>query len=208
MCFKFKRFKIIDWNGKKHYFTAKQLYEHILKDAKSKHNLITSVSDILELCDRIDFPQNYARKIKLLILEHSAMLEIRREIWPLQKSGDKEAVYSCYNSLTGTEPEVLETKSNYVCAIIEGVAKYHFSLIDFNHRGPTYQKICDNWKTEQVEKYSSQPQLDFHVLRSCLNESFDTVMRKAESEGTFKVEDDQRFENMRHFLSTLKLDEK
>ena len=198
-----KRFLIIDSNEKKYSLTAKQLFEKVLKDTRTNLNWSIPVSELTSICSQADFPEQYAQEIKIAIISYFSELETKHNFPSHHKNSDEEAVYFCYNSLLADEPKVASVKQKYVHAIIEGVTKYHFTLIEFNHFGPTYNKICEEWKQARFQEFYS-PIIDFPQLRSVLHSSFDKTMRDAESRGVFKLEDDKRFENMHIFLSRLK----
>ena len=68
-------YKIKGCNGKIYYKTAKQLYEQILNDSKSNHELIATASELVRICEEPDFPKNYVEEIKICILKSYASLE-------------------------------------------------------------------------------------------------------------------------------------
>ena len=203
----FKRFKIIGWDEKTYSLSAKQLLDKIKQNGKTGYNWFAPISEIVQICNRPDFPEKYAKEIKLAILIAFSKLETKHEIMFRQKAGDQDAVHSCYNSLANDDPKVVAIKEQYLNAILDGITKYHFTPIEFISYGPTYRKICDQWKEEQFKNYSSQDTIDFLFLKPTLNESFELVMQKAEADGLFKTENEQRFESMRAYLTKLNLKE-
>ena len=62
--------------------------------------------------------------------------------------------------------------------------KYHFELPIYN--GPTYEKICEEWKISQFESWKDQKDVNFDVLIKMLNEDFGEVIKKADEEGVFE----------------------
>ena len=203
----FKRFKITGWDEKTYSLTAKQLLDKVKQNGKTGSNWFAPISEIVQICNRSDFPEKYAKEIKLIILNAFAKLETRHEIMFRQKAGDQDAVHICYNSLPNNEPRIVAAKEQYLRAILEGITKYHFTPIEFISYESTYRKLCEQWKKEQFKIYFSQDTIDFLFLKPTLNESFESVMQKAEADGLFKAENEQRFESMRAYLTKLNLKE-
>ena len=203
----FKRFKLIDWDEKTVSLTAKQLLERTKQNNKKGYCWFAPISEIVKICDNPDFPEKYAKEIKLIILNAFAKLETKHEIMFRQKAGDQDAVHSCYNSLNNNDPRVVAAKEQYLRAILEGITKYHFTPIEFISYSQTYRKLCEEWKEEQFKKYFLQDTIDFLFFKHTLNESFEHVMQKAENDGLFKAENEQRFESIPAYLSKLNLKE-
>ena len=201
-----KKYHVLGWDDKEHSFTAKKLYERVMKDSESDYDWIASATELVRVCKQFEFPEKYAQKIQIAILNCFANLENKKEIRSYQKPTDEEAVNFCYNFLANTSDEANMVRQKYLKAVIEGVARYHFSVLEFNHYGPTYHKICEEWKRVKFEEYSSIASLDFKKLRKALNAEFDKMMKTAEEEGVFQKDDEEHLETMRKFWSSLHLD--
>lgn len=184
-----EKYTIVGWHNEKHFMTAKRLLERVQEDIKSDYNWIASATELVRVCTQPSFPQEYARAIEIAILNCYASLETKRELGGHSEDTDSEAVAFCYRSLFGISEEANEARQKYLRAIIEGVTKYHFRLLEFNHHGPTYSKIRDEWKNAMLEKYGSEVHFNFDQLRQELHDDFDKVMKKAEEEGAFEEDD-------------------
>lgn len=205
----FKReqgYRIVDWHGKEHRLTAKELYERVMEDCKSDYNWIASATELVRICNEFGFPQEYAQAIKIAILNCFANLETKKELEGYQEPTDADAVQFCYDSLADVSEEANKVRQKYLKAVIEGITRYHFRLLEFFHYGPTYHKICEEWKRVKFEEYSHISSLDFKKLRKALDDEFDKTMRTAEEEGVFQKDDEKNLEEMRTFWSSLDLD--
>ena len=115
-----------DWNNKKRHFTAKRLYKRIMKDSKSDYNWIASAAELVQVCERADFPKKYALEIELAILNCFANLELKRHIPSTHANNDEASVDFCYRAIIDAnitnDPRINAVKHKYLKAIIAGVA--------------------------------------------------------------------------------------
>lgn len=206
MAFFEKRYLINGWKGKEYYLTAKQLLERVMKDCESNYNWIASATELVKVCLDDDFPKEYAEMIKTAILNCFADLETKKEVPSRGESTDSEWVHYCYNSLSNSNRRIIEAKHKYLRAVIEAVVKYHFELPIYH--GPTYEKICEEWKISQFESWKDQKDVNFDVLIKMLNEDFGEVIKKADEEGVFEEDKKKHQERMKSFLGMYNLTEK
>lgn len=186
--------------------TAKQLYERVLEDSKSDYNWIAPATELVRVCNEPDFPKMYAIGIKLIILNCFANLELQKEYPGNGKPTDNEAVYSCYHSLPSTNPTVIKVKEKYLTAVIEAITKYTKDEVRFSiHQGPTYQKICEDWKKAKFNEYASKEKIDFDQLREDLYTDFEKTIKTAEKDGIFDKDDEAYREYLRKFLTSIYL---
>lgn len=185
-----KKYKITGWHGDTQVLTAKNLYERVLEDSKSDYNWLASAAEIVRVCNEPDFPEIYATNIKIIILNCFANLELQQEKCCNRRQTDKEAVYSCYNSLPETDAAVIKAKEKYLAAIIEGITRYSGDEERFPiHFGPAYKKTCENWKKAKLNEYVSEVKIDFNQLRERLNADFEKTIKEAEKNGIFNEDD-------------------
>ena len=185
-----KKYKITVWHGETQVLTAKNLYERVLEDSKSDYNWLASAAEIVRVCNEPDFPEIYATNIKIIILNCFANLELQQEKCCNRRQTDKEAVYSCYNSLPETDTAVIKAKEKYLAAIIEGITRYSGDEERFPiHFGPAYKKTCENWKKAKLNEYVSEVKIDFNQLRERLNADFEKTIKEAEKNGIFNEYD-------------------
>lgn len=185
-----KKYKITGWHGDTQVLTAKNLYERVLEDSKSDYNWIASAVELVRVCNEPDFPEIYATNIKIIILNCFANLELQQEKCCNRRQMDKEAVYSCYNSLQETDAAVIKAKEKYLAAIIEGITRYSGDEERFPiHFGPAYKKTCENWKKAKLNEYVSEVKIDFNQLRERLNADFEKTIKEAEKNGIFNEDD-------------------
>lgn len=185
-----KKYKITGWHGETQVLTAKNLYERVLEDSKSDYNWLASAAELVRVCNEPDFPEIYATNIKIIILNCFANLELQQEKCCNRRQTDKEAVYSCYNSLPETDAAVIKAKEKYLAAIIEGITRYSGDEERFPiHFGPAYKKTCENWKKAKLNEYVSEVKIDFNQLRERLNADFEKTIKEAEKNGIFNEDD-------------------
>ena len=89
-----------------HFWTAKKIYKRVVKDADaSKYNWITSATELVKVCKKTDFPEYYAKEIKLAILECFTYFENNGRYSTVTQPTDDDDVHYCYNTLTSAEDE-------------------------------------------------------------------------------------------------------
>lgn len=185
-----KKYKITGWHGETQVLTAKNLYERVVENSKSDYNWIASAAELVRVCNEPDFPEMYATNIKIIILNCFANLELQQERCCNRRRTDKEAVYSCYNSLSGTDAAVIKAKEKYLAAIIEGITRYSGDEERFPiHFGHAYKKTCENWKKAKLKEYVSEVKIDFNQLRERLNADFEKTIKEADEKGFFDEDD-------------------
>lgn len=206
MSFFEKKFTVVGWRGDIHELTAKALYERVLADSKSDYNWIASATELVKVCNSPSFPEMYAQAIKIIILNCFANLELQKEYPSSGKSTDKDAVYSCYHSLPSSDETVIKVKQKYLSAIITAITKYTQCEVRLPmHPGPTYRKMCEEWKKAKFDEYVSKEELDFDNLRETLYDDFEKMIKAAEAEGAFEADDAEYREELRRFWASIDL---
>lgn len=203
-----KKYHVMTWKGNEILITAKQLYERILEDSKSDYNWIASATELVGICSTPDFPKEYAKGIKIAILNCFANLEMKQEYPSRGNSTDAKAVYYCYHSLDKTSKDALKAKKKYLTNVIAAIVKYDRVAVRAPiHHGLSYKKVCEEWKTAKFDEYFHIENINFESLREDLYKDFDKTIRRAEKEGVFKEDDEKHLESMRKFWNSLNLKE-
>lgn len=192
MSFFEKRYYIKGWKGNRYYLTAKQLYERV---SKSDCNLIASATELVRICNKPNFPKEYSEGIKIAILNCFAKLETKKGKGFNLELTDKDAVYSCYNSLDGTDEKIIKAKEKYLDAIIKAVTLFFYKVPI--HVGPEYSRVCNEWRKEKFDEYSSKKEIDFKSLIPKLKSDFEKTIKSAEEDGIFLEEDEAHWGRMR-----------
>ena len=202
-----KKFTITGWRGNKYSLTAKELYERVMADSKFNYNWIAPATELVRVCNEKCFPEEYAKGIKIAILNCFANLETRKEEdFTRSLPTDRVAVYSCYDSLDGTDADVVAVKCKYLMAVIDAVTKYTQTECRFPlHLGPTYQRICEQWKKSKFHEYVSKEHIFWGQLRQELNDDFEKTIQMAEEEGAFTEDDEKYFKELEKFLPHIHL---
>lgn len=191
----FEKRYYLKFKGKRHYLTAKQIYKNVLEDSNLEDNLITSVTELIRVCDRPNFPKEYSQNIKVIILNCFANLEIKKQYHYKIKSTCRDAVYYCYNSLDDDDEKVNNAKEKYLAAIINSVTLFFYQIPI--HEGPTYSRICKEWKEEKLNEYSSKSPIDFKSLIENLKSDFRERIELSEENGLFEEEDNKYWKRLK-----------
>lgn len=170
-----KKYKVTDWHGNTQEFTAKELYDRVLKDSQSDYYWIASATELVRVCNDPSFPEMYAVEIKLLILNSFANLELQKEYFSHGEPTDKAAVYSCYHSLPSTDENAKKVKDKYLSAVITGVTMYTEDEVRLPGIGETYWKKVEEWKKAKFDEYVSSTEIDFDQLKKELYADFDRM---------------------------------
>lgn len=189
-----KRYTVYGWKGIVHLLTAKELYDRVMVDSKFNYNWIASATELVRVCCIPDFPKEYADEIKLAILNCFSNIGINRAFEVRTLATDDEAVWCCYNSLSGTDEKIVQVKHKYLIAVIESITLNYFELPI--HCGPTYRKMCADWRKSKFDDNINKEKIDFALLIKELGQDFDDTIRTAEKEGAFKKEDEERIKRM------------
>lgn len=199
-----KRYNITPLRGNQQYsLTAKQLYNRIMEDSSnSDYEWIASATELVRICNEPDFPEEYAKGIKVAILNCFSHTLIKDDS-PYALSTDPEAVYFCYNSLSKTDELITHSKENFLRSLIERITKCHFEIEEFYHYGPTYSRICKEWQESKFKEYVCEEQLDFNKLIKTLDMDFGETIQSAEEQGAFDQEDKSKMKNFKHVISVL-----
>lgn len=206
MSFFEKKYNVTRWSGTRYYLTAKQLYKRVLNDSKSDYNWIASATELVRVCNEPSFPEKYAVAIKIIILNCFANLELQKEYSSNKEVTDNASVYSCYYSLPSDDETVIKVKHKYLCAIITSITKYAYNEVRLPlHRGPTYSKMCEEWKKRKFDEYVDKKDIDFNELRQKLYDDFEYMIKSAEVEGIFREDDAKYYEELSKFWASINL---
>lgn len=199
-----KKYLIRGWGNVKYRMTDKQIYERVLSDSKSDYNWIASATELVRVCNDRHFPEKYAVRIKCLIINCFANLELCQEVPSRTLSTDDAAVYSCYNSLPDTDKGTVDAKEKYLKAVIAAVVKYDgFEVRIRWYSGPVYEKKVKDWKEAKFAEYASAKEIDFDQLRKDLSKDFDAMIKKAEEDGDLDEDTKRNREAIKKFIDNL-----
>ena len=184
-------YRIDGYDGNPHYMSAKKIYKRVLKDSYSDKDWVASVSELLRICERPDFPKEYSEKIKICILKYFANIEIYKKERPkchMQK-GTNTAVKKCYNSIIFSKNEdVISARKKYFDAILNSVIRSFDTLQISSRFDSTYKQVCKNWKKSMFEEYfDDKPIKNIEEMKRILKiELHDTII-KALNQGIIEL---------------------
>lgn len=201
-----KYYSIIGWHGDEIVMNAEQLCERIIEDSKSDYNWIASATELVRVCKLPDFPKECADVIKMAIINCFANIESRENAGGDRyrtDPNDQEAVTFCYNSFFGREEEeIISVRKYYLMEMIK-TASYTRVLDTHYHNGPTYKKLCDEWRKSKLEEYIVKENIDFEELIKILSNEFTQFIKEAEDNGVFIEDDKKASEERREFFSKM-----
>lgn len=171
------KYRIEGWYRHTYFLTAEEIYERVLKDSEFDYNWLIPVAELVRVCNDSNFPKDYARKIKIAILNRFAHLELQKEFSAYGKEIANAAVYNCYYSLNDEDEEVKRVKRKYVEAIIGAVVKYDHDEVRFPFFEPEYVKRCEEWKKKKFDEYFSKEKIDFESMERELHLDFDNMFK-------------------------------
>ena len=175
-------YKINGLDGNTHYMRAKQIYKKVLKDSYSDNDWVLSVSELLRICERPDFPKDYGDKIKICILKYFANIESYKKDIPKchMQIGTNTAVKDCYNSMRFSKNEkVISARKKYFEAILDSVIHSFDTITIPKQFKDTYKQVCKEWKKSMFEEYfENQPIKDIEKMKRLLKiELHDTIKK-------------------------------
>ena len=202
------RYPVTDWDGNLHLFTAHDLYKRIMEDSKSDFNWIASATILVKICKEPSFPAEYAKGIKVAILNCFASINHRKNKGgdsPVISQSDFEAIEYCYNSLYDEKADdAVKARTDFLTEAITSACKPSFWDF-FYHPGPTYQNLKQNFISSNVKKYISQKDVDFKQLKSTLKAEFTDLIEAEEKKGSFDEDERKHQEEMKKLFSEILL---
>lgn len=193
--------------GETYRMTAKQLCKRVIEDSKSDYNWIAPARELVKVCKKIGFPEEYALTIKIAILNCFANIEHRANCGGdryRDHPADKEAVQYCYNSLYGIDTEEASlARKRYLTEMID--TAIHIRVFDpLYHPGPTFRKLREDWSSSKFEEYISKESIDFDKLVERLKSDFAEIVKAAEANGDFVEDEKEDRESWKVFFQRLK----
>ncbi len=179
----FGLYKINGLDGNIHYMRAKQIYKKVLKDSYSDKDWVLSVSELLRICERPDFPKDYGEKIKICILKYFANIESYKKDIPKchMLIGTNTAVKDCYNSMRFSKNEkVISARKKYFEAILDSVIHSFDTITIPKQFKDTYKQVCKEWKKSMFEEYfGNQPIKDIEKMKRLLRIELHDKIKKS-----------------------------
>ena len=193
-----------DRYGARHFWTAKRLYKRVMRDADtSNYNWITSATELVKVCKKTDFPEHYAKEIKVAILKCFTCFENEGKWRAETEPTDDDAVHYCYNTLTGEEEEVVNAKREYFKALIRQSSLVPNYKHSFYIKGATYLKLREEWRKKKLDEFVSGREIDFDQLMKELEADFNQTIKIAEDNGTFKEDDEKWHQEIHELFASL-----
>lgn len=180
----FKFYTIKDHKGNTHLVTDKYLWKLVLKQSKkSNYDWIAPVNELYEVCNEGDFNENYAKDIKVAIINCYA------ELFSIFKN-DKEMsyVYKIYNELYKyKEDEIVKNaRKKFLVSYINNCLYFHKFML-YTYRN-LYQEE-NKWINQVVDKKLEDKYVEFNLIHDPLKKEFEEYIDGCISSGTIIKEE-------------------
>ena len=193
-----------DWHGERHFWTAKKLYKRVMIDADiSNYNWIASATELVKVLKKSDFPECYAKEIKVAILKCFTYFENEGRWRARSLPTDDAAVHWCYNTLNSSEEDVVNAKKQYLKAIIRQSSLTPEYKYSFYIGGATYLKLQEEWRKKKLNKLVSKQEINFEQLPKDLSKDFIQTIKSAENNGLFSEDDEKRHQQIQELITSV-----
>lgn len=200
------KYSVTGHHGEIYRMTAKQLCERVIEDSKSDYNWIAPARELVKVCKKIDFPEEYALTIKIAILNCFANIEHWANCGGehyIDNQEDKKAVQYCYNSLYGIDTEEASlARKRYLTEMINSVIEVRV-FDPLYHPGSTFRKLREDLGSSKFEEYISKKNIDFDKLVEILKSDFAEIVKAAETNGDFVEDEKKERESRKIFFQRL-----
>lgn len=178
----FGLYTFMDWSGTPRTMRATTIHKKVIEASKkSNYNWIASATDLVDICNKKDFPMEYAIDIKVAILNCFAAL-INSENESKGKETDIYAVYQAYNSLYGIENEnILAARNNFLRGFLRKITLESLSFLAYDIE--SYFKIYREWSGKKVNELLSIKDINFAAIKNLLTQEFETYLNTKVKEG-------------------------
>lgn len=157
-------------------FTAHELYTKFMEEANNEFCI--PISEVLNVCNKKDFPKNYAEKIKLTFFKSFINSDCSIFDIPFK---ERFVLFSCYNSLSNENEKEFNEKRNFLIKFLDNVTA-DFILQEFNSNSDNYIKACkiyNSWKQSLIEDLLSKNKVRFTCLnKKSLFKKFERILIK------------------------------
>lgn len=185
----FNLYILEDWCGTPHIMSSSKIHKRVMDDSsKSNYNWIASATDLINVCNKKNFPEEKANDIKAAILNCYSSLMCSEDDYSRRKKTDLNAVYFAYNSLYGVEDEkVIQARTRFLKSFLSLVTRSSFLFIA--HHGENFRNARKEWINHKFNNLFAQEQIEFASLFSLLKNDFRKKIEQLEESGLFDEED-------------------
>lgn len=181
-------YRLKDWNNTPKMMRASTIKNKIEKGNKKKNkNLFAPPSEIMKVCNKKKFPKEYAKEIKILIIEFFSKTKSDEFNLFFEKEEDRQAVYSAYNSLYGIDDQkVKNTRNKFLESFLMSIERNTYLYII--HQNKIYDEIKNNWIKRKKKELENRKDLNFQDLKVILIKDFKETIKDREEKGLLKKE--------------------
>ena len=182
----FGLYNFIDWNGNPRTMHAKTIHRKVMEASKnSNYNWIASATELIYLCDKKDFPLEYAIDIKVAVLNCFATLINSENDQSRSEETDIYAVYYAYNSLYDVKYEkAIEARMNFLQSYLKSITVN--SLLFLTYDIKNYTNIFYEWQDIKIKELISLKELNFDTIKPLLINDFKALLKSKVKEGSLK----------------------
>ncbi len=163
----------------KHHVAFTEVY------GRMKNDICEFFNSLKPFSRRLAFWNKQSTEVKLAILEHHAKLMLDHPA----KKGELTDAYACFNSLKGTDVDIIKTKKLFVVSMIVSVVKHRPLKYLFSpYGGPVFWKVCQTWIKGKIHEYGSKETIDFFQLQEELPIDFEQTIKRSKKSGAFDAD--------------------
>ena len=174
--------------------TADEIYSKVLLNSSlSNYDWFASAPALYQVCEDPAFPVEYARGIKLAILNCYASIHrtIEYDISFLEKA----VVNNIYNELASSkDPAVINARINFLESIISESEALAYELPIFYRN--QYNEIRSEWHQRQIFKYISINYVNVYDLIEKLTMELRQSIKEADTKGLLDLDKEERKRDM------------
>lgn len=190
-----------DRYGTPHLMSSSKIHKKIMNDSsKSNYDWIASATELINVCNKRNFPEEKANDIKVAILNCYSSLMWSEDNSSRREKADLDAVYFAYNSLYGIKDEkVIQARARFLSSFL-ALTSYS-SLVGLFHLGENFRNAKREWEKQKFDELFTEEQIDFANLFSILKNDFSQRIEQLEESGFFAEEDKVEQERLQSHIA-------
>lgn len=187
------RFKVADYKGEYHRYTAEQLRDRVLEEAKrtSFDNWRIPVSELARATTNPDFSSSCAEIIQRKVIEDFTLVYVQDGSSFIDISDrELDPIWCCFHSLRKKERRsISSTCKSFMDCLISCKIDYANEMLDHPHPGTDFKLFIRSYTREKCAKWQDKQGKDLENWVENIPNDFKSRVAAAEQKGQFKKSD-------------------